>query len=422
MTQYAEPVFTHFSYIIFSDVKNRRNEPPRQNHQRRRSASPSIVAQNIPTTRSNQPGNQTRMYGDERRLIDRLEIDRNFPVKALKLSKQDQQIYNRNPHLREVFMNKEQLKPNNKPFTIDDRLLKVVPTKYDFNNTESRKLSTTEYWGQRKLLLTEIEFLIHHTTSNRENLVVYAGAGSSLHIPYLCSLFPDHEFFLFDTSEFTFQAGSKIHIKKEKFTDKSAERFGNLPRNVLFICNVRTFNQNSNVDTDMMTDMDNQASWHKKMKPAASLLNFRPPRTPGKTRYFKGYLIIEPWTSHRTTECRLVVKGDAQLIDYDNMEFAGALHLFQNDKRIRFYEHNMDDFKNEGLDHCYDCQTEIFILQEYLTQIQKVSDDDRLLKQVGNMSAAISREIEDTSRRSLTNVKRRLDVIPKGPSSVSTNV
>ena len=81
------------------------------------------------------------------------------------------------------------------------------------------------HWGQRKLFLSELWFLTHygHLAKN----VVYAGAASGTHIPFLVTLFPDHYFILVDPGKFklklmrndTTKSEERIEVKNEFFTD-----------------------------------------------------------------------------------------------------------------------------------------------------------------------------------------------------------
>eukprot|EP00961_Rhodomonas_salina_P002887 39493-Rhodomonas_salina.1 len=48
---------------------------------------------------------------------------------------------------------------------------------------------TVVHWGQRKLLLSELEFLTAHGAAGAT--VVYAGAAPGTHTRYLLELFPD---------------------------------------------------------------------------------------------------------------------------------------------------------------------------------------------------------------------------------------
>ena len=174
-----------------------------------------------------------------------------------------------------------------------------------------KKVATTEHWGQRKLLLTEIEFLTKYAENNRY-LVVYAGAAPGVHIPFLSSLFPNLEFVLIDEKDFGIKRTNKIEIRSEKFTKEIAKHYGDSDQKILFICNVRTYRPQSDGQNDGAEDMQNQMEWYILMRPSASLLSFRLSRDTKPTVYMKGHQIIEPWASRRAIECRLVVEKDAR--------------------------------------------------------------------------------------------------------------
>lgn len=56
------------------------------------------------------------------------------------------------------------------------------------------------HWGQRKLLLVEIWFLMNYGHLSKN--VIYAGAAPGMHIEYLSKLFQQHKFYLYDPNEF----------------------------------------------------------------------------------------------------------------------------------------------------------------------------------------------------------------------------
>ncbi|UJR14362.1 hypothetical protein I4U23_001358 [Adineta vaga] len=389
-----------------------------------RSNSEPDVPNNIVLPKINQNSATDReLYADERRLVDRIKFERSFDVKKLNLTSIGQEIYDNNPHLREVFICGEELRFHKEEFTKMNRILLSTATQLPGDsNSDSQKITTNEHWGQRKLLLPEIEFLTKYST-DPDHQVIYAGAAPGIHINYLASLFPNFEFILIDDKEFSIKPHRNIVIRREKLSGSIARTYGNSKKKVLFICNVRTYQPHQyGMNTVPARDMEDQMCWYDAMKPDASLLYFRLPRELGKTTYLQGRQIIEPWASRRSMECRLVVKKDAKKVDYDHQEFANSLLYFQNVTRIMHYEHDMDTVPNEGLDHCYDCRAEIFIIQKYLKEVQKVKNNEKLKKETAAMSAEISKQIIDTSRKSIIDVPRRLDVIPKRSSVVSSDV
>jgi hypothetical protein len=86
-----------------------------------------------------------------------------------------------------------------------DELKRVlVHGEADFRPYASRRneIKTTVHWGQRKLLVGEIEFIEWASLIDTPKVVVYAGAAPALHIPVLSSLYPDLLFILIDPRNF----------------------------------------------------------------------------------------------------------------------------------------------------------------------------------------------------------------------------
>lgn len=354
---------------------------------------------------------QTNLYSDERRLVERINIEKRIKIKDLHLTPTLQRVYNLNPHLREVFLNKQRMETYEREFNKENRYL-ADTQRIGAIPAMQKRYSTVEHWGQRKLLLTEIEFLTKYG-SDDNYLVVYAGAAPGSHLNYLSTIFPGLDFDLFDEKEFCAKQTKNITIKSNKFTRSIAQKYVAINRKILFICNVRTFRYQADGQDDINDDMENQLDWYRIIKPQAALLNFRLSRTPDKTSYLKGHLMIEPWASSKAAECRLMVKKDAKMIDYDYQTFEANLYHFQNITRVMYYNHDVDSVKNAGLDHCYDCRTEIFILEKYLTEVQRVKSDGQMKISIANMSQGISREINDKNRPPFLDVPRTLDIIPK---------
>ena len=101
------------------------------------------------------------------------------------------------------------------------------------------------------------------------------------------------------------------------------------------------------------------------LDPEASMFTFRVDRNSSKTRFYDGDFVIKPWSSRRSTDCRLVVRRGASTVDHDNRRISGAMSYFQNIARTMYYEHNIDETKSKGLDHGYDCRAEIRILAHF---------------------------------------------------------
>ncbi len=100
-----------------------------------------------------------------------------------------------------------------------DELERVLPD--DAPRRVYRKIPhhqrTVNHWGQRKLLLSEIEFLTVHGSPGC--VVIYAGAAPGTHIPYLVKLFPEVKcFVLYDPADFAVTNSERIEVHQGFFT------------------------------------------------------------------------------------------------------------------------------------------------------------------------------------------------------------
>jgi hypothetical protein len=122
----------------------------------------------------------------------------------------------------------------------------------------------TSHQGQRKLFLSELEFLARHArpADAGQVAVVYAGAATGEHIPELARWFPELEFHLYDPAEFHILSEERLHIYNEPFTDATARGWAAAGRPVLFISDVRVVTPgNSPRDEQVMQDMTDQLRW-----------------------------------------------------------------------------------------------------------------------------------------------------------------
>lgn len=127
-----------------------------------------------------------------------------------------------------------------------------------------KDIQSNLHWGQRKLLLSEIDFLI-----NRPNLVVYAGAANGHHIGILLDMFPN-EFHLYDPSPFNSSLLGKV------FTDEVAKHYIN--KDIIFISDIRSYSDIDDImEKHVIKNMLDQQRWVEIMKPVASMLKFRLP-------------------------------------------------------------------------------------------------------------------------------------------------
>ena len=284
------------------------------------------------------------------------------------------------------------------------------------------------HWGQRKLLISEIEFLNKY--SKKGFLCLYVGAAPGIHISYLSQLFPTISFVLIDPAKFQCEETKQIQIRNEYMTDEIAREYQN--QNLLFISDIRSADWkllgNDVLDNEIIQDMNNQMKWHDIMSPIASMMKFRLPWKEGITNYLQGDIYFPIWGPQTTTESRLIVTGHERK-DWDHRVYWEQMFYFNNVLRCSAYHHmipieyrigkiliptvlsreknhenedddeeeihhiNKEEEKNHSncqkmsccIDYCYDCSAEIIILREYLLnrlQNEKINDDEGIL--IGN--------------------------------------
>ena len=165
-------------------------------------------------------------------------------------------------------------------------------------------MKTVDHWGQRKLLLSEIEFLTLHADPRTPTLVVYAGAAPGAHIPYLSELFPGIKFVLVDPASFCDGIECPhIQIRQRCFTHATAVELSQWCQEnhtvLLFISDIRASDETSSEqisnqnEGQINVDMQWQMDWVNIMRPHASMMKFRLPYGLGSTEYLSGKIFFQ---------------------------------------------------------------------------------------------------------------------------------
>ena len=297
--------------------------------------------------------------------------------------------------------------------------------RYRRRSTEAK---TVVHWGQRKLLLSEIEFLTAHAPRDgAPALVVYAGGAPGTHVRLLARLFPWLQFELIDPAPFTVgSALPNVTIRQAFFDDAVAAEFAGRPRGsdpLLFISDVRSVDWElcsaEEMERKCALDMSAQMRWHQLMRPLRSLLKFRLPYAPGRTRYLAGELFLQPWGPPTTTEVRLVPDALPPRLSrggappppplptrmYDHTEHGERMMHFNTCTRVaRYASPVLDALARDargGLDRCYDCVSEAAILRRYLDEVKGSFSAAALPAAVVHLSREVSRECSNGHGRTL---------------------
>lgn len=215
------------------------------------------------------------------------------------------------------------------------------------------------HFGQRKLLLSEVEFfsgflsMLHSSNSKKKPvLVVYAGAANGQHLPFLFDLFPTFRFVLVDPAPCCQPVQAIAAAGKEKLSDEKSNAPGPSPileliqdyctselcerlaktygkdYHLLLVSDIRSGvpSRMKNVEHTAMILKDNelQKSYCTSLLPALAMLKFHPPYpaekktsprydplddTPEVVQYLDGVSLFGVWAPKSSSEVRLVVSG-----------------------------------------------------------------------------------------------------------------
>jgi len=305
------------------------------------------------------------------------------------------------------------------PVKIDD-----LNNNYKFNG-DAKDMAPVCHWGQKKLLLSEIQFLTNvckklNTKSLKDYAVVYVGAADGFHFPILYNLFPELIWILYDPGKFSKESYMhpqkyKVKIFNQFFTDetiihaqKNAEN-----RKILFISDIRVDPKDEQVSVDMI----NQARWGTSIGADFMLLKFRLPYNEPDTFkpktivdlklnknfinnhdliakdtiYLKGDVFLQLYHPQYSTELRLFVekntnnKYDLQNYDYVDIENK----LFKYNTEIRLIS-NIDNYEFlniiPGYDDSLECIMEYEIIKQYYEYFHNIKDKNIIIQKLYDLN------------------------------------
>jgi hypothetical protein len=289
---------------------------------------------------------------------------------------------------------------------------------------------TTIHIGQRKLFLSELQFLSNVSKPGKLEVCIYAGAAPSNHMGLLSELLPNIKFILIDPNPFDIygvkpeeispnqssdkifeivrKSNEKIITIQSLFTHEYAKSINRIFKgDCYFISDIRTstIQANSPRDIDVVWNLSQQYNWVMQIKPKSSMLKFRHPfyfdpmsefvqlakTEPYKSdfllskkygidfvanykkhtlKYFDGQIRIQAWAGQSSTETRLIV-DKLQVIEMDSHEYDDKFYYYNNVERPHGLHLNENADKYIGFDHCGDCALENDIWKKYLKYSNK---------------------------------------------------
>eukprot|EP01117_Protostelium_nocturnum_P014763 TRINITY_DN5650_c0_g1_i3.p1 TRINITY_DN5650_c0_g1~~TRINITY_DN5650_c0_g1_i3.p1 ORF type:complete len:557 (+),score=125.51 TRINITY_DN5650_c0_g1_i3:342-2012(+) len=358
-------------------------------------------------------------FGSTLSIFDREKFEDEFDHDSLPLNKEDREVYNENPHIRQVFANERKFIRLGREMKEEDRYVTQDSSTWAREPYCRRQgeAKTVDHWGQRKLLMSEIEFISLYGQIG--STIVYAGAAPGTHIKFMSEeLFPDCKFVLVDPADFDVKPTERIEVIQDFYTDELANKYSkkNGYDKLLFVSDIRSMSAemtDKEKEERVIIDMKCQEDWHNLMEPNATMLKFRLPYHQGKTMYLKGRIFFPIWGGRTTTETRLVATTNERH-EYDNIEYEELMFHHNTTVRTQYYDH---DIKGEGLDHCFDCASEIFVLGQYFRKFRKDIEEDKIDEEISNLSRHISVVISNTGRslkqRDHMDRKRRMQLVTK---------
>lgn len=277
-----------------------------------------------------------------------------------------------------------------------DNMPKIEYEELDLTNKRS-----TRHYGQRKLLLSEIEFLTkmyskYNLLKEKKVILLYVGAAPGYHIPILIEMFPNLYCHLFDPANFTIYNKNHIKIFQEFFTNDHVEKYNKkaTKKPILFVSDIRDpFYDNSRTD-QLQNDMRLQQEWAVGIKPLGAMFKFRLLFDDKETKYLYGNSYLPVWGPLTTTETRLICNKDdtenwTKYKMYSDRDHEQRMMYFNNVYRMNLFKHNVSDVP--GICHCYDCTSEVIIVSEYLKLINpKITLTKSLIAEWMNKNSQIT--------------------------------
>jgi len=87
----------------------------------------------------------------------------------------------------------------------------------------------------------------------------------------------------------------------------------------------------------------------------------------------------------------------AAVRQYSHVEYQNYMFHHNTQTRTNYYEQHVAE-PSAGLDHCYDCASEVLILTQYLRQCRGLSDDEEIRNTVVQLSGELSNICSNSGR------------------------
>jgi hypothetical protein len=289
---------------------------------------------------------------------------------------------------------------------------------------DSKFRSPNVHLGQRKLLLSEIQFLNEYYKKNTEDpTLLYVGAAPGTHLLLLHVLFPKVKFVLYDGAKFDiklkkFPSIFEIHEGETGFFTSDLCRKLKMGDNLLLVSDIRL--GEADFQAGVARDMFMQKEWVEILKPKMSLLKFRMPysmKHGEKMSYFKGKILYGIFAKPTSGETRLLVhqKDISKDVLYDFKQYEESMFFHNKYERPYCFEEasNFKKYISEKALYCpcYDCIAELKVIREYMTIYKKTGTTlANMDETVNHLMKLPAKDIWRNKPAPLQNINERLTV------------
>lgn len=255
----------------------------------------------------------------------------------------------------------------------------------------STQRKTLLHHGQRKLLLGEMlllnkvrdDYYLPLVKSNKKisNLIViYIGAAPGIHTNLLISMYSFiSKWILIDPSKIITKH-EKVIIINDLFNVNLATKLRNEYKDssIIYISDIRSKSNDteSPSDDDVLKDTKLQNDGYYIFKPIYTLFKFRDSYTIDNKiiQMPKGKIYLQSRCSKTSTETRYLITGyTEEKIEFENNgDYENILFYHNRFTRASLYPHNI---RAAGIDMCYDCAYEIYLINQYLQGYYEVKRD-----------------------------------------------
>jgi len=318
------------------------------------------------------------------------------------------------------------------PLFFDDL---VEETKYLENSKRTSKYIRPKcnalHLGQRKLFVTELYFLSKYGLQNLPipmnkkgeitkppadaPIMVYPGGGPGSHVLYLAMIFPGLWMHLYDMSKYDDYLikdetrPKNVVLHSQLFLDKERDYWKKKNEKgfkIYLVSDIRSIVGNvteedkaESHELSVLEDDRLQNDWVETIKPIAAMLKWRTPFNLKSLKYIDGEILLQSWGGLNTTETRLIIDKPKKEYKYKKMiteKYENRNSAFNNVTReFAYFRHPIPcsgyrpyDKKEKGmeksglgLDHCWNCTSELLICCLYLgldIKIIKKRDEEKI--------------------------------------------